>query len=246
MAHWPNVWMHSSPFQWAAYVFICIHNIHSPYDQHHHTSVSPLSSPFQTMPQEWARLKTVTKSLDMSQVKSKHRRWARSPAWKLWSPPSYGMTKSLDMSQVKSKHRIWARSPAWKLWSPLSYGMTKSLVMSHVKSKHRRWARSLAWKLWSPSSYGKQSGSINGSVTYLHSLCITSIWQTPSTSSSLPLFLSSTNCSKNEFWWLIKHQKCVMSQKGGMEGFGSNNFMFKDTCLIMKYNHVLIIVQSTY
>ena len=208
MAHWPNVWMPSSPCQWAAYVFICIHNIHSPYDQHHHTSVSPLSSPFQTMPQEWARLKTVT--------------------------------KSLDMSQVKSKHRIWARSPAWKLWSPLSYGMTKSLVMSHVKSKHRRWARSLAWKLWSPSSYGKQSGSINGSVTYLHSLCTTSIWQTPSTSSSLPLFLSSTNCSKNEFWWLIKHQKCVMSQKGGMEGFGSNNFMFKDTCLIMKYNHILI------
>ena len=182
MAHWPNVWMHSSPFQWAAYVFICIHNIHSPYDQHHHTSVSPLSSPFQTMPQEWARLKTVTKSLDMSQV----------------------------------------------------------------KSKHRRWARSLAWKLWSPSSYGKQSGSINGSVTYLHSLCTTSIWQTPSTSSSLPLFLSSTNCSKVSPWELIQHQKCVMSQKGGMEGFGSNNFMFKDTCLIMKYNHVLIIVQSTY
>ena len=212
--HRPNVWMHSSPFQWAAYVFICIHNIHSPYDQHHHTSVSPLSSPFQTMPQEWARLKTVTKSLDMSQVKSKHRRWARSPAWKLWSPPSYGMTKSLDMSQVKSKHRIWARSPAWKLWSPPSYGM--------------------------------QSGSINGSVTYLHSLCITSIWQTPSTSSSLPLFLSSTNCSKVSPWELIQHQKCVMSQKGGMEGFGSNNFMFKDTCLIMKYNHVLIIVRSTY
>ena len=212
--HWPNVWMHSTPCQWAAYVFICIHNIHSPYDQHHHTSVSPLSSPFQTMPQEWARLKTVTKSLDMSQVKSKHRRWARSPAWKLWSPPSYGMTKSLDMSQVKSKHRIWARSPAWKLWSPPSYGM--------------------------------QSGSINGSVTYLHSLCTTSIWQTPSTSSSLPLFLSSTNCSKVSSWELIQHQKCVMSQKGGMEGFGSNNFMFKDTCLIMKYNHVLIIVQSTY
>ena len=209
MAHWPNVWMHSSPFQWAAYVFICIHNIHSPYDQHHHTSVSPLSSPFQTMPQEWARLKTVTKSLDMSQVKSKHRRWARSPAWKLWSPPSYGMTKSLDMSQVKSKHRIWARSPAWKLWSPPSYGM--------------------------------QSGSINGSVTYLHSLCTTSIWQTPSTSSSLPLFLSSTNCSKVSPWELIQHQKCVMSQKGGMEGFGSNNFMFKDTCLIMKYNHILIL-----
>ena len=214
MAHWPNVWMHSSPFQWAAYVFICIHNIHSPYDQHHHTSVSPLSSPFQTMPQEWARLKTVTKSLDMSQVESKNRIWARSPAWKLWSPPSYGMTKSLDMSQVKSKHRIWARSPAWKLWSPPSYGM--------------------------------QSGSINGSVTYLHSLCITSIWQTPSTSSSLPLFLSSTNCTKVSPWELIQHQKCVMSQKGGMEGFGSNNFMFKDTCLIMKYNHVLIIVQSTY
>ena len=180
--HWPNVWMHSTPCQWAAYVFICIHNIHSPYDQHHHTSVSPLSSPFQTMPREWAKLKTVTKSLDMSQVKSKHRRWARSPAWKLWSPPSYGM----------------------------------------------------------------QSGSINGSVTYLHSLCTTSIWQTPSTSSSLPLFLSSTNCSKVSSWELIQHQKCVMSQKGGMEGFGSNNFMFKDTCLIMKYNHVLIIVQSTY
>ena len=141
--HRPNVWMHSSPFQWAAYVFICIHNIHSPYDQHHHTSVSPLSSPFQTMPQEWARLKTVTKSLDMSQVKSKHRIWARSPAWKLWSPPSYWM----------------------------------------------------------------QSGSINGSVTYLHSLCTTSIWQAPSTSSSLPLF-EQYQLLKSEF--LRTHQTSEM------------------------------------